>query len=220
MRLLERVVERSPYLPIRTDWETYRESLERGFRKELSRRRRRLGELGCLAFELHDGSERLEELLEEGFRVEASGWKGENGTAIVSRPETRRFYTEIARWAAGRGWLRLGGLRLDGELIAFELNLEAQDAWFVLKGGYDERYRKYGPGTLIVEDIVRVAFERGLSSYEFLGSDDAYKLDWTSELRDRVLLQAFRRSPRGLAEHAAFAYGRPAVKRLLALRRR
>src|SRR5207247_10269646 len=67
--------------------------------------------------EVVDGSERLDELLEEGFRVEASGWKSRAGTAIASRPDTRRFYTDVARWASDRGWLRLAFLRLGGRAL-------------------------------------------------------------------------------------------------------
>lgn len=219
-RRIERVLERSPYVELDGDWESYVDGLDRGFVKELRRRRRRLAEQGELTLEIRDGRDDLDAVLEEGFVVEASGWKGENGTAIRSSPQTLRFYTDFARWAAERGWLRLGCLRLDGTLIAFELNLEEGGRWYALKGGYDESFRKFGPGQLITEDIIRTCFERGLDSFEFLGNDDAYKLDWTSACRDRMLLQAFSPSLLGLGEHAAYAYGRPLAKRALALRRR
>ncbi len=219
-RRIERVLERSPYVVLEGDWESYLDGLERGFVKELRRRRRRLGEDGELTFEVLDGSERLDAQLAEGFVVEASGWKGEHGTAIRSSPQTLRFYTDFARWAAERGWLRLGCLRLDGKLIAFELNMEEGGRWYALKGGYDESYRKFGPGQLVTEDIIRTCFERGLESFEFLGNDDPYKLDWTSACRNRMLLQAFSPSLLGLADHAAYAVGRPLAKRVLALRRR
>lgn len=219
-RVLERVLERSPYVPVEGDWESYRATRDRKGMKELRRRRRRLEEEGKLSFELNDGSERLDELLAEGFEVEASGWKGEHGTAIVSRPETRRFYTDVARWAAARGWLRLGFLRLDGRPVAFELNLQTPRRYYVLKGGYDEAFSRYGPGMLIIEDILRHVFEAGLESYEFLGSDEPFKLEWTDLRRDRLLLQAFAPTPAGLADWAAYAAGRPLAKRLLALRNR
>lgn len=219
-RLLQRVVESSPYIELDGGWESFLAGRERVFVKELVRRRRRLGEQGEITFELLDGRERLDELLAEGFAIEASGWKGENGTAIVSTPATLAFYTAVARWAAGRGWLRLGCLRLDGALIAFELNLEEGGRWYSLKGGYDESFRRFGPGQLISEDIIRTCFERGLRSFEFLGNDDAYKLDWTSTSRDRILVQAFSPSLPGIVDHCAYAVGRPLAKRLLVLRGR
>ena len=39
---------------------------------------------GRLSFEVEEGGERLDELLGEGFRVEAAGWKGLEGPAIAA----------------------------------------------------------------------------------------------------------------------------------------
>jgi hypothetical protein len=71
--------------------------------------------------------------------IEASGWKGERGAAIISRPETRSFYTEVSRWAARNGWLRLAFLRLDGRALAFQCGLEDGGTHYFLKGGFRQR---------------------------------------------------------------------------------
>ena len=64
------------------------------------------------------------------------------------------------------------------------------------------------------------AFERRLATFEFLGADEPWKLEWTSQVRERVVCQAFAPSPAGVAAWAAYAYGRPLAKRVAALRRR
>ena len=61
--------------------------------------------------------------------------------------------------------------------------------------------------------MIRWAFERGLRTYEFLGADEAFKLDWTASLRDRIALHAFPRSPAGTVAWTAQSYGRPLAKR-------
>ena len=219
-RVLTRVLERSPYVPTDGDWSSYESSRPKHLLTELRRRRRRLEEQGKLSVVSEDGRERLEELLEDGFRVEASGWKAERGTAILSDPRVREFYTEVARWAAAKGWLRLTFLRLDDRPLAFQYIVEDGDRIYHLKGGYDPDYAKFAPGTLLIHEILARAFADGVRSYEFLGDEDAFKLEWTSQVRERLLLQAFASSPAGLVEWAAFAYGRPLAKRVLALRRR
>src|SRR5207253_4308850 len=113
-RLLVRTQQRSPYVVIGGDWDAFCESLDRKEVKEIRRRRRRLEEQGETRFDVEDGSERLDSLLDEWLQVEASGWKGRTGTAVASDPGTLEFYRAIARWAAGRGSLRLAFLRLDG----------------------------------------------------------------------------------------------------------
>jgi hypothetical protein len=80
---------------IDASWESYREELGKKLASELRRRRRRLEEAGRFSFEVLDGDDRLAELLDEGFAVEAAGWKGERDSAICSRPRS-------SAWTGGR----------------------------------------------------------------------------------------------------------------------
>jgi CelD/BcsL family acetyltransferase involved in cellulose biosynthesis len=213
-RVISRTLERSPYIEITTDWETYERRLSGSFRGELRRRLRRLEEKGAVAFEIADGSKQLAELLEEGFAVEGSGWKDARGTAIASSPVTRRFYTDIATRAAATDSLRLAFLRLDSAAVAFQLNLEHRGVWYYLKGGFDPALARYSPGQLLMRYVLHHAFDAGLSRYEFLGGDERYKLSWTSTSSARVLMQAFAPTAAGLADYTVFAHGRPLAKRL------
>jgi CelD/BcsL family acetyltransferase involved in cellulose biosynthesis len=209
---IERVTDREPYVEVDGSFDVYEAGLPRKHRKELRRMRRRLEDEGAVTVEFADGRERLDELLEEGIAIEGSGWKTERGTAIALMPEARRFYAEIARWAASRGWLRLAFLRLDGRPLAFDFCLEAAGVFYALKGGYDAEYRRFGPGGVLTFESLRRAFELGLDSYEFLGTDDPYKLQWTSTVRERMRLQIFSRSIAGRGQDAAWRFGRPLVK--------
>jgi CelD/BcsL family acetyltransferase involved in cellulose biosynthesis len=213
MRVLVRGVERSPYVRLDGGWAAYERGLPRRRRSELRRRERRLRDRGELRLQIADGAERLDELLAEGFAVEGSGWKDEQGTAIASRPRTLAFYTAVARWAAASGSLRLAFMRLDERPIAFHLTIEEGGAAYQLKGGYDPELRELAPGMLLIRDMLEWAFARGLKTYEFLGADEGFKLDWTAEVRQRVTAQAFPRSAAGTMGWAAFAYGRPLAKR-------
>jgi CelD/BcsL family acetyltransferase involved in cellulose biosynthesis len=215
-RVLVRTLERSPYVETHGERAPYDRTLDRKFLKELGRQRRRLEKLGAVSYSV----ETTTDLLDECFRLEALGWKGTGGTAIASHPETIRFYTEVARWAAARGTLRLAFLRLDGRPIACELMLEEGRTLYSLKAGFDDAYRRYGPGQLIVQDILEEAFRRRLATYEFLGADEPVKLRWTDRTRERLSLQAFAPTATGIVEWAAYRYGRPAAKRALALARR
>ena len=151
------VVARAPYVPLYGEWSDYQASLNRKFRKELGRLTRRLEDCGRVEFMVDEGSDRWPELLEEGLRIEGSGWKDEAGTAILSQADTARFYREVATWAAGRGWLRL---RRDGLTVAFGLVLEADGVAHVLKDGFDPTVRRLGPGTVLTGRSLERAFEQ------------------------------------------------------------
>lgn len=164
---------------------------------------------------MRDGGEDLDRLLEEGFTVEASGWKGERGTAIASTPASRAFYTEIAHWLASRGALRLGFLRLCGKALAFEFCIEEGSRHLSLKSGYDETYRSEAPGVMLRASMLERAFACGLRRYDFLGKEDPWKMEWTSTVEVQVQFQCFRRSPDSMADWAAQRFLRPFARRLL-----
>jgi CelD/BcsL family acetyltransferase involved in cellulose biosynthesis len=218
LRVIRRTLQRSPHVPIEGDWESFRQRLSKGFRDELRRTRRRLDERGGVTFEVATGTGNGS-LLEQGFEVEASGWKGERGTAIRSRPADRRFYQEVARWAAERGWLRLAFLRLDGRALAFDLALEHAGVHYLLKTGYDPAFAELGPGSLLREEMLARAFRTGLRSYELLGAAEPWKLRWTSATRPRELVQVFRTSPLGLLDWTLVRHARPLAKRIRDLAR-
>jgi CelD/BcsL family acetyltransferase involved in cellulose biosynthesis len=220
-RSLVRIVEQSPFLPVVGSWEAYeRARLAPRHRRVLRARERQLTRFGPLAVEVVDGRTELERHLEEGFAVEARSWKGASGTAINSRPETREFYTEVARWAADRGDLRLASLRIGDRAIAFDLALEADGAHYLLKTGYDQDYRRFGPGSMLRAAMVGRAFAKGMEVYEFLGSDAAWKREWTHQQHDRAAVQLFARTPSGRLDRATCAHVLPLARRALAVARR
>lgn len=213
-RILERTLTRSPYLEIAGDWEAYEANMSSDVRASMRRRRRRLEERGTVTFEEHDGCSRLDELFAEFMKVEAMGWKGEQGTAINSRADTEGFYREIVTWAADRGWLRIHVLRLDDRPIAAALALCCDGVQFHLKIGFDPEYRKLAPGTLLMREYIHKAFVDGLRRIEMLGEEETYKRVWCPQTRETVGMQAFAPSPAGVADRLAFTVGRPLAKRL------
>ena len=217
-RVIRRAQLESPYVTIDGGFDAYLDSLSPKLRSDLRRRQRQFEKRGAVEIDI-TCAERLDAQLEEGFRIEGSGWKGAGGTAILSRPETVRFYTEMARWAAQRGWLRLAFLRLDGKPVAFNLCLEQGGVHYLLKSGYDEAHADIAPGKVLRFEMIGRAFCLGLSSYEFLGSAEHSKLDWTSTTRQRWLVQGFRGSPLGALDWSACTYGRPLAKNLRNLAR-
>ena len=207
-------VLRSPYVVLGDSDHAYPARLSRRFAKELRRCRRRLEEQGGVSVTLQTSVRGLDRALDEFVALESSGWKASAGTAIASRDASRRFYAEIAEWAAQRGWLRLAFLRLDGKPIAAELDLESAGRMYALKSGFDPEYRGFGPGQLLTRDCIELACAAGLSSYEFLGTDEPYKMSWTDDTRERVRVQAFPAGPRGRLQALSRRRIRPALRRL------
>ena len=67
------------------------------------------------------------------------------GTAIVSRPDTLQFYTDVAHWAAERGILRIFYFRFNGKMVSCELCFEDNHRVYIIKGGIDPEMTQTPP---------------------------------------------------------------------------
>ncbi|HEY8207584.1 MAG TPA: GNAT family N-acetyltransferase [Myxococcaceae bacterium] len=202
----------SPWLPVVPPEELER-SMDAKFRANLRRRKRKLATHGQIVLQRADSARGLDEALDEGFRLEASGWKGERGTAIACAPQTRRFYTALAKEAAERDWLSLYFLRAGARTVAFHFGLQVGGRYFLLKPGYDESLGECSPGQLLVDEVLRDLFQRGAREFDFLGPRMTWKLDWTQRLRAHCWLFVLRPTFKGRALHAArFRWGPRAAR--------
>lgn len=210
-----RQVLNSPYVEISSTWEEYWAARSNGTRNNVRRAGRLLAEQGEVGYRLIDGTEGLDKHLEQGFAIEASGWKSTQKTAIISRPETERFYRDIANWAASRGEARLAFLTIDGDPIAFNLSLEARGRHYLLKIGHLEEFGRASPGTALTAWMLESCFERGMERYEFLGGPDQYKMRWADGCHDIQRIKAFSRRPAGRIANVTETRLRPIATRLL-----
>jgi CelD/BcsL family acetyltransferase involved in cellulose biosynthesis len=211
-----RLQARCPLVEVDGDWDAYERQLSRNLRQDLARCRRRLAELGPISLEV---SESVKEL-EAAFALEQLSWKGARGSAMASRPETRRFYAEVARWAETRGWLRLVFLRAGERRVAFHLALEQGGAYVPLKGGLDPVVSRCSPGKLMIHATLERAFATGLRRYEFVAGSEDYKLRWATGLSDRVHFRAFASTLRGASLRMVDLRGRPLARRAMIAARR
>jgi CelD/BcsL family acetyltransferase involved in cellulose biosynthesis len=206
----------SPYIPLASSWEEYQKTLQSKFKANCRRRRRKLEEKGRVEVERLEGGLALEGKLEEGFALEASGWKGQRGTAMAQDGRTRGFYTELAREAGYAGRLALYFLRLDGRAVAFQYGLEYGGRYFLLKPGYDESLSDCSPGQLLMEEVLRDCHARGLREFDFLGPDMVWKRDWTERVRRHTWLYAFNDTTFGRALCAAKFQWAPKAREVMA----
>jgi CelD/BcsL family acetyltransferase involved in cellulose biosynthesis len=117
--------------------------------RELRRQERKLGELGTCDFRVYGSTAEMERGLGEFLRLEASGWKGRERTAMSSDEGSREFFLRIAHEAMAQNRLRLVALELRGVPIAMMCDFIAGNGAFGFKIAYDETYAKYSPGLLL-----------------------------------------------------------------------
>jgi CelD/BcsL family acetyltransferase involved in cellulose biosynthesis len=55
--------------------------------------------------------------------------------------------------------------------------------------GFDIDYYKYRVGSLLTLKVLEKCIEEGISEYDFMQGDEAYKFDWTNEFRQSINLK-------------------------------
>lgn len=189
--------EIAPYIDCTGSWEAYLESRGKSRRTSwLYYERRALKSGSC--FENLDRWEDIAANLDEVLEVEASGWKGKEGTAIRQSVPVLNFYRNFAEDFARQGKLRLFLHRRDGTIIAFQLCTLHAGVLSCLKIGYREELAKESPGQVLQLWIVKWAFEQEqVRIFDMLGPASETKMRWATGQQSLKTLYVFRRSPGG-----------------------
>lgn len=123
--------------------------------RELRRQRRRLTEAGELEYRSLETAAEVPIWTEWFLQLEAAGWKGREGTALASHPETLRFAHDMIHSGFEQGRVQMVGLFQRGEPIALKLNLISSSGGFSYKIAYNEEFAKLSPGVQLEVDHVR-----------------------------------------------------------------
>lgn len=181
---------------------------------EYERRRRKLRREHDVQLVTVDRPADLERHLERGLELEAAGWKGRAGSAILSSPVTTSFYLDVARRHDALGQLRVSALYVDGELAAFDLALLSDGRYHLLKTAYDERRRSLAPAMVLRLEVLDRCFALRLDRHEFLGPDMAWKRVFANGERRHCAVNVFAPTAAGAASGVYRAYARPLLRSL------
>ena len=122
-------------------------------RKKLRRQRRRLEDVAPVTFATTSGAAGIEAALNEFLVLEASGWKGLAGTAIVNDPAIKNFVQSAVLALAADGQARIDRLQLNGTAVAATVTLASGDTAWCWKIAYNEGLARSSPGVQLICDL-------------------------------------------------------------------
>ena len=177
--MVERNADSLNYVPLEPEWSALEQKMSSSRRWRLRSCRRKAERSGRVRFDaVSPDAISVDGHLEELFRVEGASWKAKAGTAMIKDSRMRRHITAFARAAARLGTLRMFFLRIGDATAAAQMTSEHGGRLWCLKIGYDERWAKSSPGLLLMNETLRYACERGLKSYEHLGTAEPWHHHW------------------------------------------
>jgi CelD/BcsL family acetyltransferase involved in cellulose biosynthesis len=167
------------------DWDQYQKSRSSRKRLDLSRRRRRFGELGGVVFEASLKGAAYQEVI--GWLLDQKlAWLKRTGmqNEWLNSPHYEKFLRAFGSSDAPSGVL-LSVLRQNGKLIAVHLGCVGRSSMECLIHTYDPEYSRFSPGMLLIEDVVKWCIDRGLG-YDLRIGNEWYKSYFCDHQADTI----------------------------------
>jgi CelD/BcsL family acetyltransferase involved in cellulose biosynthesis len=126
-------------------------AMSAGRRKEMRRQRRRLEDIAPVTITTVNAN--VAPALKDFMALEASGWKGAAGTAMVNDPAITAFVDHAVTGLAAEGKARIDRLHLDGKPIAATITLSSGDTAWCWKIAYGEGLARSSPGVQLLCEL-------------------------------------------------------------------
>ena len=137
-------------------------------------------------------------------RLENSGWKGRQGTAMTIESSQGKFYVDVMERFARDGEAAVFTLRCDDRLIASLLTIEHGSFQVVLKTAHDEEFREHSPGRYLDYQLMQHLLSAPSGkSLEMYTNASNIELKWWPQSRDIRHITVFRNEMlRTVRDHA------------------
>lgn len=179
---IDRRTADSAWVRINRNWSSFYDSLSAQRKYDYRRARRRAEQFGRVECKVISPEQNdLESVFNAACEVEAKGWKGRKGSALLYNKKMLEFFSAYAAAVCRDNMLRVFFLYIAGVLAAMQICIEFAQRLWVLKIGYDEQWAKCSPGMQLTMEAIRYVSEKGLEAYEFLGVDEPWLHAWTTE---------------------------------------
>jgi CelD/BcsL family acetyltransferase involved in cellulose biosynthesis len=123
--------------------------------KELRRLHHRLAEHGAVTFDVARAPDEVASATETFLALEASGWKGQRGTALIQVAGDAAFIRRATMALARTGQCEIVTLRAGDTPVAAGIVLRHRSRAFFFKLGVDELFAKYSPGVQLTLELTR-----------------------------------------------------------------
>jgi CelD/BcsL family acetyltransferase involved in cellulose biosynthesis len=175
--------------------------------KELRRQRHRLAEHGAITFEVARKPDEIRPALETFLQLEASGWKGARGTALIQDAGDATFIRRAVPALAETAQCEIVTLRVGATPVAAGIVLRHQDRAFFFKLGIDERFARHSPGVQLTLELTRhLCADPSIASADSTASADHSMINpiWRGRFAiGDVLIPLRRHDPMVALIHAA-----------------
>ena len=165
------VLQPSPFIPMKPDWEGYLASISKKQRHEIRRKMRNA--------DAHHETDwymvKAEHNLQDEIQAFIDMMRYDPSKVAFLTPDMELFLAQIAAKAFEVGQLHLSYLTFDGIKGAAYLSFLAGNKLWVYNSAWDTTFSCCSPGWVLLAKVINWAIEQGLSEVDMMRGDEVYK---------------------------------------------
>lgn len=174
-------------IDVTSSFEDYWSKRPKNLRKNISRYKNRVSrELRDYTFKVVCGKD-MDEVriaVDRYGLMESRGWKGKHGSAVHPGNAQGQFYLDIITHFASSHRAYVFELWAQNKLMASRLCICSDSLLIVLKTTYDEEYKQYAFGRLLLYETVKYVFDKQITQkIDFYTNATKEQLDWATGSR-------------------------------------
>lgn len=165
-------LQKSPYIPLPGDWETYLAGIDKKQRHEIRRKMRRAeeSEIPVRWYFVEDPAT-LDQESEDFLSLMAQDPEKDRFLTPQMRTQMKAAIKEIFT----AGWLQLAFMEVNGEKAASYLNFDYNGHIWVYNSGLNFKFRELSPGWVLLGHLLKWANEHQRAAFDFMRGDEEYK---------------------------------------------
>lgn len=185
--------------PLPDSWGTYTGTVwSNRFRKSTQRHQNRIRKIYReITFDFHTDPTTLETAVDTFIQLHQKRWIDQGLRGGFSDPASIRFHKAFSQVALKKGWLRLGFLKGDGNILFGLYGFRYGPSVSLYQMASAVRIPNLSVGTVALCAYVRHMVEEGAGCLDLLGGDFSYKRHWTKENRTMFQVKWGQRTSSG-----------------------
>jgi len=195
--LFNEVAAKVAIVSLESDFETYRKSRKKNWRKNISRAYNQINRLPQVVFGKYTSPSQVADIIPAVIDLENRSWQGNCRIGAFSQKSAREFHQELAKFLAERERFVLYTLESARRIVCYQYALKYNDQLSLHNIAMDPDFKHYSPGFYLQVRIIEEAFSQGLKWVVLGRGPEDYKSKLKNAEEDRIWVTVF--GTRGIA---------------------
>lgn len=197
-RMRETVSATCPQIDLAAGWEAVLQQSKRA--TNFKRRLKQIEKLPGYEFRSVTDPAETREAFERFLSLHERRWAVSGGSELSGHPRLIEFQRRLVPQLAAAGLIRFDELWFDETCRGSIYGLEHDGKFYYYNAGYDLDSANLSVGLVLLGLSIRAATQRGITLYDFLRGDEAYKSDWANRRAELVDVSLHRNARLALAD--------------------